>query len=603
MTRDEEKAVQLLRQLLLGQDEPRLDEIHRQLQEIRSRIVDREALISSLDPVIADLLERKISTSREDMVEALAPIMSDAIRQQAKNTKDDVVDALYPVIGETIRKSISEAIHDLVHRVNYRIERSLIRNLIPKRLQSRILGVDVNAMVFTNALPFRIDQVFMIHRETGLLIAHASNTEKGARVDQELISGMLTAIRDFVSTAFHEGEPRELSEIQYGDGKILLEKMHHFYLAVVISGHEPLGFVDRLGRFARHLHNRFYVQLRQFDGDDSDLAETEPELNRFIEHGHALSNQEHKARYRPKPYLKYFALAAALFVLFLVLRQVFPPWWQKHKLAPEIESRLAMVPGLDTKKIDWRFDDDRLIVEGQVSSFKTRSEIENLFRQETAMTPIDNRLLVMIPAVDDQKLLREIQEKIIPYREMKFFDPKFVIDQDHISIHGFVPTLDIKRELGYLVSETEGVRAVHNHAMVLNELELSDARIYLHEQTLFFAADSVSIKAQQKKKIDHVASFYRRLQQADIKLVVRGFSDDAKGYYENLRLSKNRAENVASTLKQHNIPKENIVVLYYGQKYPVVDGSTITWEWMKNSRVEFDLIEGEKYFAGTDTHQ
>jgi hypothetical protein len=62
----------------------------------------------------------------------------------------------------------------------------------------------------------------LIHRETGLLLRHVTS-EPEALPDSDLVSGMLTAIRDFVGDAVG-GDPEsdvDLDAIQYGAEAIL----------------------------------------------------------------------------------------------------------------------------------------------------------------------------------------------------------------------------------------------------------------------------------------------------------------------------------------------------------------------------------------------
>src|SRR3990167_6049106 len=67
----------------------------------------------------------------------------------------------------------------------------------------------------------RIREVFLIHRD-GRLLAHYS--EGGRELDQDLVSGMLTAIRDFIEHSFRPGAVGTLDELHYGDNYIAMEE-------------------------------------------------------------------------------------------------------------------------------------------------------------------------------------------------------------------------------------------------------------------------------------------------------------------------------------------------------------------------------------------
>ena len=174
MQSKKDKSLEALKKIILHEDQQKLKQLEQDLSALSKQIADKESLISSLDPVIADLLERKISDSKEEMAEALAPIMGDAIRQQIADAKDDVVDALYPIIGKTIRKSVAEAMKKLVETVNQKIDKALRQNLFKKFLQSKITGVPEGELVLKDAMPFKIEEIFLIHKESGLLLSHFS---------------------------------------------------------------------------------------------------------------------------------------------------------------------------------------------------------------------------------------------------------------------------------------------------------------------------------------------------------------------------------------------------------------------------------------------
>lgn len=214
MEKKEEKALEALRKIILQEDEIKLEQLESEIRILKNQISDKESLISSISPIIADLLERKIFDSKDEMAEALAPIMGEAIKRQVSEAKEDVVDALYPIIGKTIRKSVAEAMKNLVDTVNQKFEQALRNRFFKKRIQSKLTGVSKGELVIRDSIPFNIEEIFLIHRESGLLISHVSSSMPEGTVDKELISGMLTAIGDFVTNAFKTNKDEDLNEIQ-----------------------------------------------------------------------------------------------------------------------------------------------------------------------------------------------------------------------------------------------------------------------------------------------------------------------------------------------------------------------------------------------------
>ncbi len=118
--------------------------------------------------------------------------------------------------------------------------------------------------------PYAIEDVFVI-TTTGLLINHSTRRLKPG-VDDDILTGMLTVIRDFVKDSFKSHEEGELDEIQYGRLRVLIEYGPRCYLATVISGMEPADLRKEMKRSLKTIHRRFGQTLRDWDGDLSKLV-------------------------------------------------------------------------------------------------------------------------------------------------------------------------------------------------------------------------------------------------------------------------------------------------------------------------------------------
>ena len=81
----------------------------------------------------------------------------------------------------------------------------------------------------------------MIYKD-GRLLKNASAVE--VKTDTDIMSGMLTAINDFVQDSFNtEGD---LGSIDYGNNKIILQRGNNSYLAAVIYGETDNFFKSKI---------------------------------------------------------------------------------------------------------------------------------------------------------------------------------------------------------------------------------------------------------------------------------------------------------------------------------------------------------------------
>jgi hypothetical protein len=122
-----------------------------------------------------------------------------------------------------------------------------------------------------------VAEILLIHRESGLLLCHVSRDSDSVS-DSDIVSGMLTAIRDFVKESFGRGDDDYLKEIEYGERHILLETGQYAYLAVVIDGIEPPGFRGEMRDRLYEVDHAYDWKLREYDGDPTALAPVEESL-------------------------------------------------------------------------------------------------------------------------------------------------------------------------------------------------------------------------------------------------------------------------------------------------------------------------------------
>ncbi len=259
------------------------DGLQDNVEEIRRILLQPETLASKISPVIAQALSDKIRDSRDEIAVALAPVIGEVIRRQSYDARDDIIDALYPIIGQTINRAITEAIRDIARKVDHSLRRNLSPGELFQRFRARISGVNANEIALLNAIPFEVYEIFLIQRESGLLILHLSNSSTPIP-DRDLVSGMLTAIRSFAHDAFGQEQKGELDAIEYGEQTIILEAAGSAYLALVVTGIAPSDIRDQMCEILIDLHENYYDSLLHYDGSDEALKqEAKNKLRIFID--------------------------------------------------------------------------------------------------------------------------------------------------------------------------------------------------------------------------------------------------------------------------------------------------------------------------------
>ncbi len=141
----------------------------------------------------------------------------------------------------------------------------------------------------------RIEDVFLIYRD-GILLSHLTNT-KALDKDEDTLSGMLTAVQDFVQDAFTYGEHRELHQLEFGDYHILIERGKFVYLAVVYQGRDSGLIRKKVRTVLERIEASYGDAFARWEGDMQDVEGTRDLLQEgFVGVDHPWSLVKPKGR-------------------------------------------------------------------------------------------------------------------------------------------------------------------------------------------------------------------------------------------------------------------------------------------------------------------
>lgn len=127
------------------------------------------------------------------------------------------------------------------------------------------LGVAAVLIVFLRRNRIQIEEVFLVNSD-GVLLYHIARSLTSDK-DEDVVSGMLTAVQDFVKETFQYGERRGLSHLDFGDYRILIERGDHVYLAVVYSGHGAQFLRRKVRKVLWTIEIAYGKVLELWDGD------------------------------------------------------------------------------------------------------------------------------------------------------------------------------------------------------------------------------------------------------------------------------------------------------------------------------------------------
>jgi OOP family OmpA-OmpF porin len=244
------------------------------LTRLQQKVDDPQQFAQAVAEVLASAFE--VAGSRDErLASVLAPTMERATQASIQKDPSTLVGILYPLMGPVIRKSIGESLDGTLRGLNQAFKHSLSWRGLKWRLEAYRSGSTFADIVLKHTVVFRVEHVFLIHRKTGLLLQHVAAPQVASQ-DPHLVSGMLTAIQDFVRDSFGESgqaSARSIDSLRLGDLTLWCEEGPFAFLAAVIRGNPPEALHTLLRDTLARIHEELRGPLQAFDGDTAPLGD------------------------------------------------------------------------------------------------------------------------------------------------------------------------------------------------------------------------------------------------------------------------------------------------------------------------------------------
>ena len=556
-----------LRNLLLGPT-------NRQLADVQARLTDPQRQLKE----VAHLLPAAIAVrSRQDdeLTDAMAPTVAAALDRSIRKDPQPLADALFPVMGPAIRKAIAAALSGMIESFNQSLNHSLSVRGLRWRFEALRTGRSFAEVVMLHTLLYRVEQVFLIHKETGLLLRQVS--AGGAAVqDADMVSGMLTAIQDFVHDSFSAGRDDQLETLQVGELTVWIEQGPLAVLAGVIRGNAPSELRTTFRETLERIHLQYGAAMKEFSGDAAPFA---PAADLLEE---CLQSRYHEAAQpaRSGRVLTPFRILAGVLLLGVLVGGFF--WIRNQRRWDGYVARLRSEPGIvvtDAEKRGWKYHvgglRDPLAVDPQTIMGESGIDpgaVVSKWEPFTALSP--------------EMVLARAKKMLAPPAtvNMKVEDNTLVVD-------GFASHQ-------WVLQAREAVRWLPGLGHLREDNLLDLERI--EDPLLMFQLDRAELVPGQEDKFNRLTADIGRLQaqaqamQKNVRLEIVGHTDGSGTEARNNTLSAERAQTVARSLRTRLPVWTNLTVEAAGTKERLRDELTEA-DRATNRSVTFRVI-------ATDVH-
>lgn len=512
-----------LRSLLLAPEQTRLEQLQEQVEHI-----DLNA--QNLSRILPEAIALR-GEGDHHLTHVLTPHVSEALGASVRRQPHMIVDAIAPIMMPAIRQAIANALRSMVQSLNQTIEHSLSIQSLKWRLEALRTGKPFAEIVLLHTLRYRVEQVFLIHSQTGLLLAHAAGDSVAVQ-DQTLVSGMLSAIRSFVQDSFGATPDQVLNTLQVGELTVWIEQGPAAILAAVIRGTPPESLRMHLQDTLARIHAERSDALARFTGDAATFASLTPLLEECL-------RAQFESRRRGVAPMTWVLVVGALLVT---------AWWglsayQERQRWQTYLSHLAAEPGL---------------VVTDVESEGRRYRLTGL-RDPLAADPA---VLLQDSGIDASR----VESKWQPYYAL---DPTLILKRAgfvlsppqtvHLSLEGSsliaggTAPADWIRQSRISARALPGLDRYDDRRLVSQSLEL--LRQPLTETSILFEQGRSTLASpEQLQQIRRITEMLRQLDDmaglagAAVTVSIVGQTDVVGGPIQNRRLSESRARAVLDAI-------------------------------------------------------
>lgn len=525
----QDKDLERLRQLLFSRELELLKELEHNQRE-------KEYHIEKVSEVLSESIALR-SGKDNSLNVVLETIVDDIFKVSLKRRRNDFVNMLFPLIGPVIRKSISETFFSMLGNISQSLDVAFSWKGLKWRFESWRSGKSFNEIVLSRTVLYRVEQVFFIHSKTGLSLAHVQNDEVATQ-DADMVSGMLTAIQDFVKDGFSEDS--NLNSLNLGELTLVIEKNDVAFLVCVVRGIIPNEFRTTLAETLELMMVEYADLFDDFSGN------TEP----FLSSVRYLENLLISRRVEEATKLPFWTKAVPVGVLIFLL--LWGIWAGYSKIARNalLEKAIATLhdqPGIILTNVIKHSN-----APWDVLAFKDRlaRSPEEFLKEKGFLPNLLNFKTVPFVSHDRSIILQRVKEALMPPKSVQI-----QLQEDGMLIlsgNATLPWIVRSRNMAVSIPGVKSVDVSGLHDPLLKDVLALVEKI--NSSSIEFPLGKDTPVGENLVQLENVVADLVKLDQIaqksnlSVALIVYGHTDASGSERRNYELSQARSKTVAAFL-------------------------------------------------------
>ena len=558
-----DEALDELRHLILEPEQKALRKLQERLDNPKQRAYD----ISRVLPQALVLCSSQNAALAKELTPQMDTLISASI---GKNSKI-FIKTLSRMIGPAVRSAISEKIQSM----NQALAHSFSIKGLKWRWEAIRTGKSFAEIVMLHSLIFRVEQVFLIHKETGLLLQNVVAQDVVSH-DADLVSGMLTAIQDFVKDSFKTSNEDGIETLQVGELSVWIEEGPQVLLAVVIRGQASLELRTVLRDALESIYLEKAEALETFQGDNSAFEEIKPYLEICLQ-----------ARYKSESGQRtiYFWTLFTMLVIAISVWIYFIPW-RDHQRWTQCLNKLKEQPGI------------------VITSTEKHSGTYFINGLRDALAPDPKQLLTTSDICPENLIMHwkpyyAMEPGFILKRSKQVLQPPESINLNYengaLKAQGSAPHQWIT-EARILARAIPGVFQFWGDQVVDTDLkQLNQVKKQLEIQTFYFKLNTTTLSKDSDNALATLLTdVYNILNLSEIlnqkiHIQITGHTDSSGTERRNSNLSLKRGQEIRSFLIRNGVNPAQMIVIGVGASKPERQETTND-DRQFNRRVTFRVV-------------
>lgn len=198
--------------------------------------------------------------AQDDQVErferALQGFVSRSLRKSIHTEPHLYIQALMPGLLPAMRRMTATLFNEVVESVERILEKSFSIESMGWRITALRTGKSYAEIALLHSLVYRVEQVFLIQYETGLLLAKRASPNAYA-LEAEATSGMVTALLDFMRDAFRAKSVTASGTLRYNEYTVWIERGETMIVAAFFKGMAPFELREILRKTLLYCEQHF----------------------------------------------------------------------------------------------------------------------------------------------------------------------------------------------------------------------------------------------------------------------------------------------------------------------------------------------------------